>query len=160
MGGLNEAARAGGGRIVSVIHECFIVDGQEFENVDEMIVAQGDDLGERKRLLLAHADVVVCLPGGVGTLDELWDAASSRQLGFKVAKPICILNLDGYFAGTLMQLDRAASEGLLSKAPWEIFHVVSSAEEALAWCVAHDPATHAAATTDATLLRKRAKSDA
>ncbi|KAH8093639.1 hypothetical protein JL720_4787 [Aureococcus anophagefferens] len=43
---------------------------------------------------------LIVMPGGVGTLDELWDAASLQQLGFKTSRPVVLVNLDGYYDAT------------------------------------------------------------
>lgn len=81
MAAMNQGASDGNGRIVGVIHEMFIVDGSDwlegshhtFANnggKHELLVAKGDDLQERKRLLVKGADGLVVLPGGPGTWDE------------------------------------------------------------------------------------------
>ena len=134
MGALNDACRAAGGAIVCVIHEMFVVDEKEFDGAERMIVAGGDDLGERKRLLVENCDALVVLPGGVGTLDELWDAAALQQLGFKSARPVVLVNVDGYYDPTLQQLERAHAEGLCAKPPRAILHAVPDAAAALDWC--------------------------
>ena len=134
MGALNGACRAEGGKIVCVIHELFCVDGVEFKGADEMIVARGDDLGERKRLLASRADVILALPGGVGTLDELCEAAALSQLHMSTTKPVALLNVDGYYEGLLAQLDRAHKDGLLSKNPASIIYAASNVQDALAFC--------------------------
>ncbi|KAH8049624.1 hypothetical protein JL721_11660 [Aureococcus anophagefferens] len=80
------------------------------------------------------------MPGGVGTLDELWDAASLQQLGFKTSRPVVLVNLDGYYDATFAQLQRAHDEGLTSKPPAEILHAVPDVGAALAWCEAQQTA--------------------
>ena len=134
MGALNDACAAAGSEIRCVIHEMFVVDEKEFDGAQRMIVAGGDDLGERKRLLVEHCDALVVLPGGVGTLDELWDAAALQQLGFKSARPVVLVNVDGYYDPTLAQLARAHAEGLCAKPPPDILHAVADARAALDWC--------------------------
>ena len=57
------------------------------------------------------------LPGGLGTLDEMLDAAALSQLGMPNARPVVAVNIDGYYDSTLKQLERARREGLLSKEP-------------------------------------------
>jgi len=134
-----------------VIHERFVVDGVEYRDADETIVATGANLGDRKRLLAEHADVIVALPGGVGTLDELFEAAALAQLNFAGAKPVAVVNVDGYYAGVLSQLDRAKKDGLLSKAPEQILYVAETVEDVLAFCERHattTTTTNGAATTN------------
>ena len=126
MGALNEGCRAAGGVIECVIHEMFVRDEGEFEGSDALIVCQGDDLGERKRALVERCDVIIVLPGGLGTLDEMLDAAALSQLGMPNARPVVAVNIGGYYDFTLKQLERARAEGLLSKNPAEILASVPS----------------------------------
>ena len=131
MGALNEGCRGAGGVIECVIHEMFVVDEGEFEGSDHLIVCQGDDLGERKRALVERCDVIIVLPGGLGTLDEMLDAAALSQLGMPNARPVVAVNIDGYYDFTLKQLERARQEGLLSKNPADILASVPDVDAAL-----------------------------
>jgi uncharacterized protein (TIGR00730 family) len=69
---------------------------------------------ERKARMLDLADAVVAMPGGLGTLDELFEALTWAQLRFH-AKPIGMLNLNGYFDALLSFLDDSVSTGFLSE---------------------------------------------
>ena len=121
---------------MGVIHECFVVDNQEDNDIKDMIVSRGPDLNERKQLLMDNGDAIIVLPGGVGTFDELWDAVLSKSLGMKNLshKPICILNVDGFYDGTILQLKRAHDDGLLYNHADTYFHVVDSAADAVQYC--------------------------
>ena len=134
MGALNAGCRSKGGHIVCVIHERFIVDGAKFDEADDMIVARGDSLGERKRLLLANADVVLALPGGVGTFDELLEAIVLGQLNFQTAKPVVLLDVDNYYENLRAQLQRAHKDGLLIKSPDDLLYATDNIQDALDYC--------------------------
>ena len=67
---------------------------------------------ERKALMAEHADAFVALPGGMGTLEELFEVFTWRQLGLH-AKPIALLDVLGYWAGLTAFLDHAEAEGFL-----------------------------------------------
>ena len=54
-----------------------------------------------------RCDCVICLPGGVGTLDETFEAAALLHTGLWSWRPICLVNVDGYYDGTMKQLQRA-----------------------------------------------------
>jgi uncharacterized protein (TIGR00730 family) len=83
MGALNDACTKHGGKVVTVIHEMWVVDGEEFEHPGvEALVVGGSDLSERKRKLLENAGCIIALPGGLGTFDELFHAACLKQLSF------------------------------------------------------------------------------
>jgi uncharacterized protein (TIGR00730 family) len=116
MGALNRGALAGEGKIRGVIHEMWI--GEEEQPGIEMVVARGDDLAERKKLLFDNADAIISLPGGLGTFDELYEAVAARQLGLNGLKPVCLVNTDGFFDATLAQLDRMFEDKLL-RGPWQ-----------------------------------------
>ena len=94
MGATNDGCRAGGGQIVGIIHEKFCVDNDEDRKISNMIRAGGDNLDERKQLLMDHSDCFLVLPGGTGTFDELWDVVSHRSLGMKglKGKPVVLVN--------------------------------------------------------------------
>ena len=88
---------------------------------NEILLATGNDLQERKRLLVRDADALVVLPGGPGTWDELWEMACARHVGFH-SMPIVCVNVDGYYDNFRVILDRAHEEELLYKHPREIVH--------------------------------------
>mmetsp|Transcript_13287 Transcript_13287/g.17745 ORF Transcript_13287/g.17745 Transcript_13287/m.17745 type:complete len:242 (+) Transcript_13287:14-739(+) len=160
MGAVNRGCKDAGGHIICVIHERFVVDGVEFEYADQMIVSTGPNLGDRKRLLAEHADIIVALPGGIGTFDELFEAAALSQLNFTGAKPVAILNIDNYYSGLLQQLERAHSDGLLSKLPKDIIFPATSVDDLIQFCLNHEKSMNGApraADTDSNgiLLRRR-----
>jgi len=135
MGSLNRGVKDAGGRVETVIHRRFIVDGTEFQDADELVIVDGAGLAERKQKLVERSDAVIVLPGGLGTWDELWEFAAWRQLGFYTA-PLTLVNQDGFYDGFVNQLQTGHAQGLLRMPPEKIMHVTSSAKEALTWCVA------------------------
>ena len=76
MGALNKGCVENAGRVIGVIHAKWIGE-EDMEGID-MVVVDGDDLQERKRQLSADADCLITLPGGVGTLDELFEAIAGE----------------------------------------------------------------------------------
>ncbi|MBR2717594.1 MAG: TIGR00730 family Rossman fold protein, partial [Oscillospiraceae bacterium] len=86
-------------------------DGVLFEGCTELILT--DTMAQRKQLLAERADAFAALPGGVGTLDELFEILTLRQLGLH-GKPVALLNTEGYYDPLLAMLDRAASEGFMT----------------------------------------------
>jgi uncharacterized protein (TIGR00730 family) len=142
MGALNRGCVENNGRVIGVIHAKWI--GEEVSLVIcsfslhitkillqdmkgiEMIVVEGEDLQERKRMMMEGADCLISLPGGVGTLDELFEAIANVHCGLS-RLPICLINVDNYYEGTLLQLERAKADGLL-KSTTDLFHVAKSPE--------------------------------
>lgn len=138
MGAVNSGCDSKGGKIIGVIHSIFCVDASEHPHIKDMVVVGGIDLYQRKLELFNNSDCILVLPGGVGTFDELWDGVTARSLGMKgmSTKPICIVNIDGYFDGSLQQMRRAKADGILYDDVSEYFQVENDVESALAWCEA------------------------
>ncbi|EJK70908.1 hypothetical protein THAOC_07697, partial [Thalassiosira oceanica] len=141
MAAMNSGASDSGGRIVGVIHEKFVVDGSDWlegahsvfgRGGAELLLATGNDLQERKRLLVRDADALVVLPGGPGTWDELWEMACAGHLGFH-SMPIVCVNVDGYYDDFRNMLDKASKDGLLYSEPGAIVHFEDTPEEAVGW---------------------------
>ena len=126
-----DAAQGAGGKIVGISMEFFKWKARD--NADEMIIAK--DLGERKRLMLEHADAIVALAGGIGTLDEITEILALKRHGDH-AKPIVFLNTDDFYGGMKMQLERMDEEGFLTDidrdvVPGKLAYFAATPEEAM-----------------------------
>jgi uncharacterized protein (TIGR00730 family) len=110
MGAVADAALAAGGQVTGVI--------PDFLNTRELMHPQVADMRvvrtmhERKLLMVELSDGFIALPGGFGTLDELFEVLTWSQLGIH-RSPIGLLNLDGYFDGILACLDGMVARGFL-----------------------------------------------
>ncbi len=85
-------------------------------------------MSKRKIKISRLADAYIALPGGFGTLDELFEALTLNQLGIET-KPVGILNINGYFDHTLEQLDAMCKEGFLNNTNKKLLLVENSVEE-------------------------------
>jgi predicted Rossmann-fold nucleotide-binding protein len=152
MGALSQAAEAAGGWVHGITHQQFCGASAAFgeeacTTLQRLDVVQGTDLNERKNRLLAAGHCLVCLPGGVGTFDELFMAVALLATKLRDSLPILLINTriedgPGYYDGILQQLARAEEDGLLRK-PWrEYVSVVETPAEAVAWCVSCVHAEH------------------
>ena len=94
MGKLADSVIETGGRIKGVIPGFMKEEGWDHPKVSEMIITP--DMGERKKQMFARADAVVTLPGGVGTLEELTEAITLKQLGLFKGSIIILNTLDFY----------------------------------------------------------------
>ena len=110
MGVIAEAVMAGGGETVGVIPRALEEKELAHRGVSELIVV--DNMHERKAIMAQRSIAFVALPGGYGTLEELFEVTAWAQLGFH-QKPIGLLNTDGYFDHLLAFLDHAMHEGFL-----------------------------------------------
>ena len=142
MGAMNDGAADGNGTIVGVIHECFVVDHGTCHDIFSptknnkknisLVTVGGNDLQERKRLLVQDADAIIVLPGGPGTWDELWEMACVKQLGMcKQPIPIVCINIDQFYKPFEQMLEQAHSHQLLSMSPSSILHLEPSSEKAI-----------------------------
>jgi uncharacterized protein (TIGR00730 family) len=110
MGAVADATLAGGGEAIGVIPT-----GLKRKEVAHEALSELHTVGsmhERKAMMSDLADAFVALPGGLGTLDELLEAATWTQLGIH-AKPCGLLNVGGYWDSLVAQLHRAGAEGFL-----------------------------------------------
>lgn len=137
MGGVNDGCKSKNGRIKGIIHRQFCVDFKEHPVIEDLLIVDGEDLTIRKHELFNHSDCLIVLPGGCGTFDEMWEAVSYSSLGMRgmAHKPICVLNVEGFYDGFIRQMHRAYHDGILYHEVEEYFHVASSAEEALTWSI-------------------------
>jgi hypothetical protein len=94
MGALADAALGAGGEVTGIIPQALVAAEVAHRGCSELRVVGG--MHERKALFTELSDGFVTLPGGVGTMDELWEAVSWSQLGYH-AKPVGLLNVGGYY---------------------------------------------------------------
>jgi uncharacterized protein (TIGR00730 family) len=128
MGKLADAVIKGGGRITGVIPSFMKDEGWDHASVSEMILTV--DMGERKKMMFSMADAIVALPGGVGTLEELTEAMTLKQLGIYKG-PIIILNTMDFYKSLIDFLEHMVSGNFLRyehKGMWEI---ANTAEEVI-----------------------------
>ncbi|MEM8964733.1 MAG: TIGR00730 family Rossman fold protein [Acidobacteriota bacterium] len=107
MGELADAALAAGGEVIGIIPDVLREREVAHHGVTLEVV---DSMHTRKRRMYELADAFMALPGGYGTLEELFETVTWIQLGMH-AKPCGVLNVAGYYDPLLAMLDRAAEEG-------------------------------------------------
>ena len=112
MGAVADAVLASGGEVIGVIPEALMLDEVVHTGLTRLDVV--DSMHERKARMLELADAVIAMPGGLGTLEELFEALTWAQLRFHT-KPIGILNVNGYYNALLSFLDDSVSTGFLSE---------------------------------------------
>jgi uncharacterized protein (TIGR00730 family) len=129
MGCLADAVIAGGGKITGVIPSFMIDEGWDHASVTDMIVTS--DMGERKKTMFSRADAVVALPGGVGTLEELTEAMTLKQLGIYKG-PIIILNTLNFYNSLIDFLDHMITGHFIRNEHKEIWKIATTPEEVIA----------------------------
>jgi uncharacterized protein (TIGR00730 family) len=111
MGAVADAALAAGAHVTGVLPRALATVELAHPGLTELVLTEG--LHARKARMAEQADAFVALPGGFGTLDELFEALTWQQLGLH-ARPVGLLNTDAYFSSLLGFLDEAVAAGLLA----------------------------------------------
>ena len=117
-----------GGRVYGVIPQALVDIEVAHTRVTELYTVA--NMHERKAKMTDLADAFLALPGGVGTLDELFEAWSWNALGYH-AKPFCLLNVEGFWDGMIEFIEHAHRSGFLSKSRRNQLLVAQTPEEAL-----------------------------
>lgn len=129
MGVAARAALAGGGEVVGIIPRGLLEREQGLDEVSELIVTE--TLRERKAIMFARSDLFVAMPGGFGTLEEVVETLTLRQLRYH-DKPIILLNVAGYFDPLLAFFAHAVEAGFIAPAHLDLYAVANSVPELLA----------------------------
>ena len=129
MGKLADAILENGGRITGVIPSFMKDAGWDHSEVKEMI--QTPDMGERKKKMFAMADAIIALPGGVGTLEELTEAITLKQLGL-FRGPIIILNTLNFYKSLIDFLEHMVSGNFLRYEHKGMWKIADTPEDAIA----------------------------
>ena len=112
MGLIAAGASESGGPVVGVEPGFFAEREPQFENLTELVLT--DDLPERKIIMMERGDAFIAFPGGTGTLEEISEVMSRIALDLLDA-PCIIYNIDGYFEGLRIQLEKMVSKGLYKR---------------------------------------------
>ena len=128
MGALADAVLAGGGEAIGVIPDSLMRREIGHRELTRLHVV--NSMHERKALMADLADAFIALPGGYGTLEELFEAVTWSQLGIQ-QKPCCLLNVEKYWDGLLAVLDRAVDEGFVRPENAQLVLVAQNPESLL-----------------------------
>lgn len=136
MGALASAVLEGGRHVIGVVPRGLA--RQEFAHPELSEQVMVDDMYTRKALMASKADAFVALPGGFGTMDELFDMLTAAQLGLH-QKPIGLLDVDGFYAPLLQWISHALQRGFIPSGLKELLLVRSSPDELVRALLTHQP---------------------
>jgi uncharacterized protein (TIGR00730 family) len=129
MGAVADAAIAAGGAVLGVIPQALMDREVGHAGLTELHVVQ--TMHERKHIMASRADAFIALPGGIGTLEELYEMWSWQQLGYH-DKPVALLNVDGYYDALLEFTRVSHARGFVSDAQFNALLVDDDAARLLA----------------------------
>jgi len=128
MGIVADAVMAHGGEVIGIIPDFLLKKEVGHRGITRLEVVES--MHQRKKRMADLADAFVALPGGWGTLEELAEVLTWRQLSL-VKQPVVLLNVNDFFNPLLQQLHKMVQDGFVRKENLEILNVVSSPERAL-----------------------------
>lgn len=136
MGALADAALAAGGNVTGVIPRALAGKEIAHDGLSELIVTES--MHERKLLMAERSDACIALPGGIGTLEELFEAWTWTQLGFH-RKPCGLLNVAAYYDALIQFVDHSVAEGYMKPVHRDILLVDVDPETLLDRLAAYEP---------------------
>ena len=120
MGTVAEATRLAGGRVVGVIPQALVDKELANRQCDELHIVQ--TMHERKAMMAERSDAFLALPGGIGTMEELFEVWTWRQLGYH-DKPTGLLNQNGYYDALLGFLRHSVASGFMGESQMALIEV-------------------------------------
>ena len=128
MKSVADAVLKNGGKVTGIIPHFMVEQNWHHPNLTELI--EVEDMHQRKQLMAQKSDAVIALPGGCGTLEELLEIITWKQLGL-YSNPIIILNINHFFDPLLQMLDRAIKENFMREQHKSLWKVALSPSEAI-----------------------------
>jgi uncharacterized protein (TIGR00730 family) len=136
MGALADGCRNAGGKVIGVTPRLFIDKGIHDAACHELIVTEC--MRSRKAAMEQRGNAFIALPGGLGTLEEIFEIIVGKQLGFH-RKPIVLLNVDNYFTPLLTMIDHGIEQRFIKPAARQLYFVASTVDEAIEHVRAYEP---------------------
>jgi len=136
MGATAKAVHRNGGKVVGVIPEALNVKGVVYDTCDELVVTKG--MRERKAIMDSRADAFIALPGGYGTLEEVLEIITLKQLRYH-QKAIVILNIDGFYNKLIEQFEYIIDKRFAKAECRKLYLVTGDVGEALEYVESYVP---------------------
>lgn len=126
MGAVADKVLELNGKVTGVIPHFMVQVEWEHKRVDNMIHV--NTMAERKQILVKDVEAIVVLPGGTGTLEELFEVLSLKKLG-QFTQPVILVNTKGYFNPLIEMLQKMINEKFMREEHGRLWHVVDSATQ-------------------------------
>ena len=128
MSRISDAALATGGTVTGIIPRFMVEQNWHHKGLKHLI--ETETMHERKRMMADLSDGIIALPGGCGTMEELLEIITWKQLGLYL-KPIVILNTNGFYNPLLEMLERAIDQHFMRRQHGSIWQVAQTPDEAI-----------------------------
>ena len=128
MGACARGAKGAGGRMIGIAPRLFNESGFLFPDCDELILT--DSMSSRKQKMFSLSDSFLALPGGIGTMDEFFEAITLRQLGL-LQGPLVLLNTLGFYSPLVSFLERMAEQGFMSRTCLDLLRICDTPAHAM-----------------------------
>ena len=119
------AVKQAGGRTVGVLPQIVVKNGRLSDYVDTEVLC--DNLSDRKQLMADKSDVFIALPGGIGTIDEVFTIAAAHTIGYH-DKRVILYNMKGFWDDLTAMLDRLQQRGMV-RGEWRDYIAVANSLE-------------------------------
>jgi TIGR00730 family protein len=137
MGATAKAAHENGGKVIGVIPKALNIQGVVYNSCDELIITEG--MRERKAVMDSRSQAFIALPGGYGTLEEILEIITLKQLGYH-NKPVVLLDSDGFYHHLLNMFEQIMNENFAKLDSKQLYQVVSDPTGALSYIDNYKPA--------------------
>ncbi len=131
---LADAARNAGARVIGVTPKLMVDEGIGDDVADELLIT--DNMRDRKAIMEQRGDAFIALPGGLGTLEEIFEIIVGRSLGCH-NKPIVLLNIAGYYDPMLAMIEHGITAHFIRPKARKLFHATADIDDALAHIDSH-----------------------
>lgn len=136
MGAVARSVHKQGGHVTGVIPQSLKGYDIAYEKADQLIVTS--TMRERKALMEEKADAFVCLPGGFGTLEELLEILSLKQLQLH-QKPLVLLNIGAFYDGLITIFERIFAENFAKEMHRQLYYLAADARDAMDYIADYQP---------------------
>ena len=126
MNSIAKAVKENGGRVIGVVPSLVERGGHTSDCLDVHIPTA--NLSDRKSLMIDQSDAVIALPGGIGTLDEIFCVAASKSIGYH-SKKVILYNINGFWNSLISLMDDLAAKGMIRGNWHEMIEVANDLDE-------------------------------
>ena len=139
MFAIASSAKAGGAKIYGVIPEKLNNIGVDWKECDDFIVTEC--MASRKKRMRELADAFIAIPGGFGTLEEILEVITLKQLGYH-SKPIVFLNTNNFYSNLLAQFDTFYEQDFAKKENKNLYYIAKTPEDAIKYIKTYKTTEH------------------